>query len=61
VLTQRFTSTRKRSSLAGPTYDANQDGKLRCQIATRPLWQANEVLDELSHGQISGRIVLVLR
>jgi propanol-preferring alcohol dehydrogenase len=33
-------------------------GKLRCQVATRPLDQVNEVLDELRAGQISGRIVL---
>jgi propanol-preferring alcohol dehydrogenase len=35
------------------------EGKLRCQVATRPLAQANEVLEELRHGQISGRIALV--
>ncbi|HXM65744.1 MAG TPA: alcohol dehydrogenase catalytic domain-containing protein [Candidatus Acidoferrum sp.] len=33
-------------------------GKLRCQVVARPLVQANEVLDELRKGQVSGRIVL---
>ena len=35
-------------------------GKVRCQVATRPLAQANDVLEELRRGQISGRIVLTL-
>ena len=35
------------------------DGKLGCQVGTRPLNQANEVLEELRFGQISGRIALV--
>ncbi|HXJ91602.1 MAG TPA: alcohol dehydrogenase catalytic domain-containing protein [Terriglobia bacterium] len=33
--------------------------KLHCQVATRPLAQANEVLEDLRHGQIAGRIALV--
>jgi propanol-preferring alcohol dehydrogenase len=33
-------------------------GKLRCRVATRPLSEANEVLDELRRGQVAGRIVL---
>lgn len=33
-------------------------GKVRCQVTSRPLFQANEVLEELRRGQISGRIVL---
>lgn len=33
-------------------------GKIRCQVATRSLDQANEVLDQLRHGQVSGRMVL---
>ncbi len=33
-------------------------GKVRCQATSRPLFQANEVLEELRRGQISGRIVL---
>jgi propanol-preferring alcohol dehydrogenase len=32
--------------------------KIRCHIATRPLADANAVLDQLRHGQVSGRIVL---
>lgn len=36
-------------------------GKIHCQTATRPLAQINEVLEQLRHGQISGRIVLVPR
>ena len=34
------------------------EGKLRCQVVARPLVQANEVLDQLRKGQVSGRIVL---
>jgi propanol-preferring alcohol dehydrogenase len=34
------------------------EGKVRCQVATRPLAQANMVLEQLRRGQISGRIVL---
>ena len=33
-------------------------GKVRCQVVARPLAQANEVLDQLRNGQVSGRIVL---
>ncbi len=33
-------------------------GRLRCQVVARPLARANEVLDELRQGQVSGRIVL---
>ena len=33
-------------------------GKLRCQVAARPLAQANEVLAESRKGTVSGRIVL---
>jgi propanol-preferring alcohol dehydrogenase len=36
-------------------------GKVRCQTATRPLAQVNEVLEELRNGQVSGRVVLVPR
>jgi propanol-preferring alcohol dehydrogenase len=34
-------------------------GKIHCHVAARPLAQANEALDQLRHGRISGRIVLV--
>jgi alcohol dehydrogenase, propanol-preferring len=33
-------------------------GKVRCEVAARPLSQVNEVLDEMRRGEISGRIVL---
>lgn len=33
-------------------------GKVRCQVATRPLAEANDILGELRRGQIIGRIVL---
>ncbi len=33
-------------------------GKLRCNVSTRPLSEANSVLEELRHAKISGRIVL---
>jgi len=33
-------------------------GKVRCQVTSRPLAQANEVLEELRQGRISGRVVL---
>ena len=36
-------------------------GKVRCLTATRPLVQANQVLDELRQGRVSGRIVLACR
>src|SRR6202161_1972746 len=36
-------------------------GKVRCQTDTRPLAQVNDVLEQLRHGQVSGRIVLVPR
>ncbi len=33
-------------------------GKVRCQVAARPLAEANELLEQLRRGNISGRIVL---
>ncbi len=36
-------------------------GKIRCQVAARPLVEANDVLEELRRGQISGRTVLTFR
>jgi propanol-preferring alcohol dehydrogenase len=33
-------------------------GKVRCEVASRPLSQVNEVLDEMRRGEISGRIGL---
>src|SRR5579862_6233992 len=34
------------------------DGNVRCHVASRPLGEANEVLDQLRRGQVSGRLVL---
>lgn len=34
-------------------------GKLHCQTTTSPLADVNEVLEQLRHGKVSGRIVLV--
>jgi propanol-preferring alcohol dehydrogenase len=33
-------------------------GKIRCHVAKRPLAEANEALDLLRQGKVSGRIVL---
>jgi propanol-preferring alcohol dehydrogenase len=35
-------------------------GKVRCQVAARPLADANEALNQLRRGQVSGRLVLAL-
>ena len=32
-------------------------GKIRCHVATRPLSEANQVMEELRQGRISGRVV----
>lgn len=37
------------------------EGKVRCETFTRPLAQANEVLDELRRAQINGRALLTPR
>ena len=34
-------------------------GKIRCQVATRPLSEANNVIEELRQGRISGRVAFV--
>jgi propanol-preferring alcohol dehydrogenase len=36
-------------------------GKVCCEVAARPLPQANEVFEQLRRGQVHGRIVLVPR
>ena len=36
-------------------------GKIRCQVGSRPLEQANEVMAELRNGTVPGRIVLTPR
>ena len=35
-------------------------GKVRCHVAARPLANANEALNQLRRGQVSGRLVLAL-
>ena len=35
-------------------------GKIRCRVGTRPLSDANQALDLLRSGQVSGRVVLVI-
>jgi propanol-preferring alcohol dehydrogenase len=35
-------------------------GKVRCQVAARPLADANDALNELRRGKVSGRLVLTL-
>jgi propanol-preferring alcohol dehydrogenase len=35
-------------------------GKIRCRVGTRPLSEANEALEQLRNGQVSGRTVLVM-
>ena len=53
-----------RASAVGTRQDVREvlemasKGKIRCQVAARPLAHANEVLDELRHGRVSGRIAL---
>ena len=36
-------------------------GKIRCQVTTRPLSEANQVLAELRQGTVAGRVVLTPR
>ena len=51
-----------RASAVGTRQDVREvlamasKGKVRCQVTPRPLAHANEVLDELRHGQVAGRI-----
>jgi D-arabinose 1-dehydrogenase-like Zn-dependent alcohol dehydrogenase len=33
-------------------------GKIRCLVSTRPLEDANAVLEEMRQGKIAGRVVL---
>jgi alcohol dehydrogenase, propanol-preferring len=35
-------------------------GKIRCRFRTRPLSEANEALEQLRSGQVSGRMVLIV-
>jgi len=36
-------------------------GTVHCQVTTRPFAEVQEVLGQLSHGEVSGRVVLLLR
>jgi propanol-preferring alcohol dehydrogenase len=55
---------RIRASAVGTRQDLREvlalasEGKVRCQVETRPLAQVNEALDELRHGKVNGRVVL---
>ena len=57
---------RIRASAVGTRADVNHvlamagAGKLRCQVSNRELEQANEALQELDAGKVSGRLVLSL-
>jgi D-arabinose 1-dehydrogenase-like Zn-dependent alcohol dehydrogenase len=33
-------------------------GKIRCRVTTRPLTEANQALEDLRKGAITGRVVL---
>jgi alcohol dehydrogenase, propanol-preferring len=56
---------RIRASAVGTRQDVHEvlamaaAGKVRCRVATRPLDDANEALEELRHGQVTGRIALM--
>ena len=51
-----------RASAVGTRQDVREvlamasEGKIRCQVTPRPLAHANEVLDELRHGRVAGRV-----
>jgi propanol-preferring alcohol dehydrogenase len=58
---------RTRASSVGTRQDMREllamasAGKVHCEVATRPLAQVNEVLEQLRRGQVHGRMVLVPR
>jgi propanol-preferring alcohol dehydrogenase len=37
------------------------EGKIHCEVASRPLAQVNEVLEQVREGKVRGRLVLVPR
>jgi propanol-preferring alcohol dehydrogenase len=55
---------RIQASAVGTRQDLNEilamgaAGKVHCEVATQPLSQANEVLEQLRRGKVSGRLVL---
>jgi alcohol dehydrogenase, propanol-preferring len=61
------TEVRIQASAVGTRQDLHEvlaiaaAGKVHCQVTARPLTAANEVLDDLRHGRISGRVVLTPR
>jgi alcohol dehydrogenase, propanol-preferring len=56
---------RIRASAVGTRQDLREvlslaaEGKVRCQVNARPLDEANDALDQLRAGRVSGRIVLI--
>ncbi len=56
---------RIRASAVGTRQDVREvlamaaAGKVRCRVATRPLEDANEALEELRRGQVTGRVALM--
>jgi propanol-preferring alcohol dehydrogenase len=58
---------RIRASAVGTRQDLREilamaaEGKVRCEVSARPLVQANEVMDDLQRGRITGRAVLTPR
>jgi len=61
------TEIRIQASAVGTRQDLREvlemaaSGKVRCQVTSRPLAAANEILDDLRHGRIAGRVVLTPR
>src|ERR1700723_941360 len=61
------TEIRIQASAAGTRQDLREvldmaaAGKVRCQVTSRPLADANAVLEDLRHGRIAGRVVLTPR
>jgi propanol-preferring alcohol dehydrogenase len=61
------TEIRIQASAVGTRQDLREvlhmaaEGKVRCQVTTRHLADANEVLDDLRHGRVFGRVVLTPR
>lgn len=58
---------RTRASAVGTRQDLREvislaaEGKVRCRVSARPLVEANEVLDQVRAGKVSGRVVLTPR
>jgi alcohol dehydrogenase, propanol-preferring len=58
---------RMRASAVGTRQDLREtlaiaaEGKVRCKVSARPLAEANEVIDQLRRGRVTGRAVLTPR